>query len=69
MEKRFYGNAGFCFFREFPMRALLLCQIEHESDSFVSVTFEEGTAEQYGHSAAVFPKVLLLEGSEAPTCV
>src|SRR5262249_31920900 len=45
---------------------LLFTQIEHESDTFVPAAFEECTAEQYGHSAAVFPEVLLLERLEDP---
>ena len=46
--------------------ALLLGQIEHESDTFVPAPFEECAAEQYGYSAAVLPEVLLLERLEDP---
>src|SRR5687767_2454026 len=42
--------------------SLLLAQIEHEGDTFVAASFEEGAAEKYRHAAAVFPEVLLLEG-------
>jgi hypothetical protein len=47
--------------------ALLFAQIEHESDTFVPASFEERAADQHGHAAAVFPKVLLLERSEGPS--
>src|SRR5512134_3022227 len=41
--------------------SLLVAQIEHERDTFVPTSFEECAAEKHRHSAAVFPKVLLLE--------
>src|SRR5215831_4647101 len=48
------------------LRALLFGQIKHESNTFISPFFEEGSAEQYGHPAAVFPEILFLEGLEPP---
>ena len=45
--------------------ALLVAQIQHESDAFVPTSFEECAAEKYSHSAAIFPEVLFLEGLKA----
>ena len=52
-----------------PFGSLLAAQIEHERDTFVPTSiFEECAAEKYGHSAAIFPEVLLLEGLKNAGC-
>src|ERR1700676_2031426 len=45
----------------FGFRPLALGQIEYESNTFLSAFFEARRADQHGHTAAVFPEILLLE--------
>ena len=51
----------------FGFRALLLGQIEHESND--TIAFEPRHADEHGNAAAVFLEVLFLEGLNRPELV
>src|SRR6516162_11097967 len=58
-----------CLELERLFRPLALGQIEHERDALLGAFGDERGANKHGNAAAIFPKILLLEGWNDPSRV